>query len=403
MGTVYLAQNRLMGRYEVLKVVRNVVVNRPGVPDRFLAEIRNAAQLQHPNIVTAYSARRFGESIIFAMEYIEGLDLARMVHERGPLPVSDAANYAHQSALGLQHAHENGMVHRDIKPSNLMLARQGSRDVIKILDFGLAKASRERREDGSLTHEGQMLGTPDYVAPEQIRDARHADIRSDIYSLGCTLYHFLSGGPPFRFENLWDLYRAHHSMDAKLLNFVRTDVPTELAAAVAKMMAKDPAERFQSPAEVAQALTLFFKRGRDFVGSSAMGSPAVAPIPPHPAAAGTSPVATQPAPDRAAALPPAPALPAQRRPLAPHHRPRSMRHRRHECSAIAIREKPRRPASFWLRSFARTAGDDSSPRMCSLSPNTSTCWATRALARNANSGFSPAASPLTATRSMQRG
>ncbi len=172
MGTVYLAQNRLMGRHEVLKVVRNVVINRPGVPDRFLGEIRNAAQLHHANIVTAYSARRFGESIIFAMEYVEGLDLARFVQERGPLSPGDASNFGYQAAMGLQHAHENGMVHRDIKPSNLMIARQGGRDVIKILDFGLAKICRERREDGSLTHEGQMLGTPDYVAPEQIRDAQ---------------------------------------------------------------------------------------------------------------------------------------------------------------------------------------------------------------------------------------
>jgi len=306
MGIVYLARNRLMGRYEVLKVVRHVVLNRPGVPDRFLGEIRNAAQLHHTNIVTAYSARRFGESIIFAMEYIEGLDLARIVQERGPLAPGDASNYSHQVAMGLQHAHENGMVHRDIKPSNLMLARHGGYDVIKILDFGLAKISRERRLDGSLTHEGQMLGTPDYVAPEQIRDARHADIRSDIYSLGCTLYHLLSGGPPFRFENLWDLYRAHHSMDAEPLNFVRTDVPSELAAAVAKMMAKDPDLRFQTPAELAQALTPFFTRGRGGGGGSPLDVSAVGPIELEPVMPPASPVPTHAAPDQAAA----PQLPA---------------------------------------------------------------------------------------------
>jgi serine/threonine protein kinase len=312
MGTVYLARNRLMGRYEVLKVVRNVIVNRPGVPDRFLGEIRNAAQLHHANIVTAYSARRFGQSIIFAMEYIEGLDLARIVHERGPLPPADASNYCHQAAVGLQHAHEKGMVHRDIKPSNLMLARQGARDVIKILDFGLAKVSRERRLDSSLTHEGQMLGTPEYVAPEQIRDARHADIRSDIYSLGCTLYHLLSGGPPFRFENLWDLYRAHHSMDAQPLNFVRSDVPSELAAAVAKMMAKEPELRFQAPADVAQALIPFFMPGSDARRASAwnasVGRETAQPV----GAAGPSPVPTEPAIDRAS-NPPRPAAPLRAR------------------------------------------------------------------------------------------
>ena len=110
--------------------------------DRFLAEIRNAARLHHPNIVTAYSASRLGESLILAMEYVEGLDLAKMVKARGPLPVAHACNYIHQAALGLQHAHEQGMVHRDIKPSNLMLTRQGDRAAIKVLDFGLAKVSR---------------------------------------------------------------------------------------------------------------------------------------------------------------------------------------------------------------------------------------------------------------------
>ena len=195
MGTVYLALNRLMGRHEVLKVVSRHMMNRTGVLDRFLGEIRNAARLHHTNIVTAYSAIRIGESIVFAMEYVDGLDLSRLVKTKGPLPVSNACNYVHQAALGLQHASELGMVHRDIKPSNLMLAKQGNRAVIKVLDFGLAKVRSEGAVDGGLTHEGQMLGTPDYVAPEQIRDARRADIRADIYSLGCTLYYLLTGRP----------------------------------------------------------------------------------------------------------------------------------------------------------------------------------------------------------------
>ena len=127
MGVVYLAENTLMGRKEVLKVVSSHLINRSGVLDRFLGEIRNAARLHHPNVVTAYSVLRLGESLVLAMEYVEGLDLARLVKARGPLPVANACNYLHQAALGLQHAHENGMVHRDIKPGNLMLTRQGSR------------------------------------------------------------------------------------------------------------------------------------------------------------------------------------------------------------------------------------------------------------------------------------
>ena len=282
MGTVYLAQNKLMGRREVLKVVSSHLIQRRGVMDRFLTEIRNAARLHHTNIVTAYSAIRLGESFIFAMEYVDGLDLAKLVKAKGPLAVANACSYAHQAALGLQHAHEHGMVHRDIKPSNLILAPQGGRAVIKILDFGLAKIQSEGPTDGGLTHEGQMLGTPDFVAPEQIGDARRADIRADIYSLGCTLYYLLTGGPPFKATSLYQILQAHHSMDAPPLNRARPDVPAELAALVARMMAKDAELRFETPKEVALALKPFFKStaSRDlrpelsFPGSSdAVGDP----------------------------------------------------------------------------------------------------------------------------------
>ncbi len=261
MGVVYLAWNRLMGRKEVLKVVSRELMDRRGVLDRFLREIRNAAQLHHPNVVTAYSAFRAGESIVFAMEYVEGHDLATYVKAQGPLPVAHACNFIYQAALGLQYAHEKGMVHRDIKPSNLILARHGKRPVVKVLDFGLAKASREGPMDKTLTHEGQMLGTPDYIAPEQSLDAHKADIRADIYSLGCTLHYLLTGGPPFQGTSLYEVLQAHHSMEAKPLNLLRPDVPWELAAVVAKMMAKDPDRRYQTPSEVATWLKPFYKPG----------------------------------------------------------------------------------------------------------------------------------------------
>jgi serine/threonine protein kinase len=260
MGVVYLAQNKLMGRPEVLKVVGRHLVERPGVGDRFLREIRSAAKLHHPNIVTAHSAIRLGESLVLAMEYVEGLDLAKMVKTKGPLPIAHACYFVHQAALGLQHAHERGMVHRDIKPANLILARDGKKAIVKVLDFGLAKVTSEGQTDSGLTREGQMLGTPDYIAPEQIRNAQSADIRADIYSLGCTFYYLLTGGPPFRGDHLWDVYQAHFSMEAGPLNLVRPEVPVELAAVVAKMMAKEPGRRFQTPKDVAQALTPFFKR-----------------------------------------------------------------------------------------------------------------------------------------------
>jgi formylglycine-generating enzyme required for sulfatase activity/serine/threonine protein kinase len=305
MGVVYLANNKLMGRQEVLKVVGRHLVERPGVGDRFLREIRSAAKLHHPNIVTAHSALRLGESLVLAMEYVEGHDLAKMVKTKGPLPIAHACYFIHQAALGLQQAHERGMVHRDIKPANLILARDGKKAIVKVLDFGLAKVTSEGQSDSGLTREGQMLGTPDFIAPEQIRNAQSADIRADIYSLGCTFYYLLTGGPPFRGDHLWDVYQAHFSMDAGPLNLVRPEVPVELAALAAKMMAKEPDRRFQTPGEVARALTPFFKPAMtQSTGSSAevpRVETQVAPTQPSSASAASPPPTTlgaTPAPAR---------------------------------------------------------------------------------------------------------
>ena len=272
MGLVFLAHNQIMGRDEVLKLISRDIIDSPGVLDRFLREIRAVARLRHPNIVAAYFAFRAGGSLVFAMEYVEGLDLARMVKAKGPMPVSHACSFIHQAALGLQHAHQAGMVHRDIKPGNLMLTREGDRAIIKVLDFGIAKAGREQEvldpapndegrelnRSSDLTAFGQMMGTPAFIAPEQIVDAQKADIRADIYSLGCTLYFLLSGRAPFEGATM-DVLRAHRSTEAQPLNLVRSEVPAELAEVVAKMMAKKPAQRFKEPAEVAKALTPFFK------------------------------------------------------------------------------------------------------------------------------------------------
>jgi serine/threonine protein kinase len=288
MGLVFLAHNHILGRDEVLKVISREIIETPGVLERFLREIRAVASLQHPNIVTAYTAFRAGESLVFAMEYAEGLDLARMVKAKGPLPVGHACSFVHQAAMGLQHAHEAGMVHRDIKPDNLMLTSEGGRAIIKILDFGLAKATSEQIAAGpevrgssqavdgeaSLTRTGWMLGTPDFVAPEQIKDAQKADIRADIYSLGCSLYYLLAGRPPFQEPTLYDVLKAHRSTDAQPLNLIRPDVPSGLADLVAKMMSKRPDRRLQTPAEVAKALAPFFKkRSMEIAGRDPNASP----------------------------------------------------------------------------------------------------------------------------------
>jgi serine/threonine protein kinase len=261
MGVVYLAKNKLMERLEVLKVVNKTLLDHPGAVERFLREIRAAAKLSHANVVAAHSAVQMGELLAFAMEYVEGQDLARLVKSQGPLPVPHACYYAQQAALGLQHAFEKGMVHRDIKPQNLILAREGKKHIVKVLDFGLAKATREKKDDTGLTGEGKMLGTPDYIAPEQTLDAAKADIRADIYSLGCTLYYLLSGRPPFSAGSLTAVLVAHQMHETKPLNLVRPEVPEELAAVVRKMMAKSPAKRYQTPLDVAQALSPFVKPG----------------------------------------------------------------------------------------------------------------------------------------------
>jgi hypothetical protein len=262
MGVVYLARNKLMNRPEVLKVVNPQLLHEAGAAQRFLREIRSAARLSHPNIVTAYAALELAGLLVLAMEYVEGEDLAQLVKARGPLPLTNACAYACQAAQGLQHAFERGMVHRDLKPQNLILSRQGKKHLVKILDFGLAKATQEKGGPGhDLTGTGVMLGTPEYMAPEQTRDAARADIRADLYSLGCTLYFLLSGRPPFQADSLYALLYAHQAREAVPLHQSRQDVPAELAAVVAKMMAKDPARRYQKPAEVAQALAPFFKAG----------------------------------------------------------------------------------------------------------------------------------------------
>ncbi|HEY2786597.1 MAG TPA: serine/threonine-protein kinase [Fimbriiglobus sp.] len=264
MGVVYLARNVMMNRLEVLKIVNKALLEWPGASDRFIREIRSAAKLRHPNVVGAFSAQQIGDLLVFAMEYVEGVDLSKLLKSRGPLPIPNACYYVYQAALGLQHAHEKQMVHRDIKPSNLILTREGKKQVVKILDFGLAKGTGEQGIEESLSGAGKMvLCTPDYVAPEQIKDNSQTDIRSDIYSLGCTLYYLISGQLPFAGKDIYEVLAAHRSSKAIPLTERRPEVPDGLSSLVAKMMAKNPAHRFQTPAEVAVALKAFFRPALD--------------------------------------------------------------------------------------------------------------------------------------------
>jgi predicted Ser/Thr protein kinase len=258
MGVVYLAEHRVMERPVAVKVISRSLVDRPEALERFHREVRAAARLDHPNIVKAYDAETAGDLQLLAMEYVNGRNLADLLEKKGKLPVAKACHYVRQAALGLQHAYERGMVHRDLKPHNLMLTPQG---VVKILDFGLAKLASERsRPGGGLTQENVVMGTPEYMAPEQAANTKAADIRADIYALGCTLYCLLTGRPPFAGDVL-EVLVGHSQSVPPPVESLRPDVPPRLAAVVARLLAKKPAERPQTPKEVAEALAPFVKAG----------------------------------------------------------------------------------------------------------------------------------------------
>jgi len=270
MGVIYLAEHRGLEKLVALKVISPAVLDNPDALARFHAEVKAAGKLDHQNIARAHDADQAGDLHFIVMEYVEGLSLAQGVERKGPLPVAHACHYARQAALGLQHASEKGMVHRDVKPQNLMLAPKG---VVKVLDFGLARLRSERQGAVGLTQADAFMWTPEYVAPEQATDARTADTRADIYSLGCTLYALLTGRPPFQEETLVKLVLAHIEKEPQPLHELRPDVPAELSAVVARMLAKDPAQRYQRPTEVAQALLPFCKPGGKPVAASGASQP----------------------------------------------------------------------------------------------------------------------------------
>jgi eukaryotic-like serine/threonine-protein kinase len=255
MGTVYRASHRKMGRIVALKALRRERLSHPNAVRRFHREIHAVARLIHPNIVLAYDAGEAGDTLFFTMEYIEGRDLARLVREDGPLEVAQACDYVRQAAVGLQHAHEQGMVHRDIKPHNLLLNNKG---VVKILDMGLARLASgngDAAATASLTLDGTVMGTPDFMAPEQSLSTRTVDIRADVYALGCTLYFLLTGKVPFPGGTLGDKIARHLAEEPSPVEQLRPDVPPAVAAVVRKMMAKKPEDRYSTPAEVADALS----------------------------------------------------------------------------------------------------------------------------------------------------
>jgi eukaryotic-like serine/threonine-protein kinase len=267
MGHVYRARNWKFDTFVAVKVIRPDRAAERGSAGRFLREVRAHGAICHPHLVHAVDAGLDGGRLYCAMEYVPGTDLGRLLRDRGALSVEIAWRYTNQLAAALSHISALGLVHRDVKPANVLVTADGS--AVKLGDLGLARSDRPEYIHAGLTRIGVMVGTPDYIAPEQIRDSRAADIRSDLYSLGATLYHMLTGRPPFDGLGTMDKLRHHQEVDPVPVEALRPDVPAELATVVRTLLAKRPRDRYQDPAEVASALRARFPAPGDTVTDAA--------------------------------------------------------------------------------------------------------------------------------------
>jgi serine/threonine-protein kinase len=321
MSSVYLAEHVLMRRRCALKVLPTKRVTDSSYLARFHREAQAVASLDHPNIVRAYDVDhqvdRDNEIHFLVMEYVEGYSLQELVQKQGVIGFCDAAEYIRQAALGLHHAHEAGMVHRDVKPGNLLVDPNG---VVKVLDLGLARFFTGDEDEDALTirHDEKVLGTADYLAPEQALDSHTVDARADIYGLGCTMYFLLTGRPPFTEGTLAQRLMAHQTKTPPAVETLRPDTPPSLAAILRKMMAKKPEDRHATAKETAEVLFAWIDANADSdwrqahsgifgtraaePSSGRMNIPVAQPVVAIPVAA---PVATAPFVAAPAAAPPA--------------------------------------------------------------------------------------------------
>ena len=264
MGRVYLARDTRLGRLVALKVLARERIGNPRAVARFRREAKLGAQLQHENVIRVYDDGEIGGMPYLVMEYITGKTVAQLISEQGRLPAADATELTRQVALGLEHLHQKDLLHRDVNPSNILVDQEGT---AKLTDLGLAIDLGDEEE--IVTRDGATVGTFDYISPEQARNPRQIDTRSDIYSLGCSLYHMLAGRVPFTAPSLPEKLFAHQSGLPDPLHTLVPDLPEGLEAVVATMMNKRPEDRYPRPVAVARALEPFAQHDRKALFRSA--------------------------------------------------------------------------------------------------------------------------------------
>ena len=275
-SSVYKARHSENGWIVALKLIKTECLCSPEASEQFMQEMEAMASLRHTNIVQFYDADKVGDNYYCALEYVAGNDLGKHIRLNGPLPIAEACDYIRQTALGLEHAFERNLIHRDIKPVNLILSGPSSEEeeantsekkfpTVKILDWGLAGIRQPKSAEEAQLRSGKtksVIGTADYLSPEQAMNPDEVDIRGDIYSLGCTFYFLLTGQPPFPEGTLMQKIIAHQKKDPTPVQAFRSDLPIGLEKVLIRMMAKKPEHRYQTPGMVATSLKPFTRSDR---------------------------------------------------------------------------------------------------------------------------------------------